>query len=39
MLGVTWAVIIGFTGRFFWRVLTLPERPCAGAPPPAEPRR
>lgn len=27
MLGVTWAVILYFTGKFFWKVLTTPPRP------------
>jgi hypothetical protein len=27
MLGATWAVVLFFTGRFFWKVLTLPPRP------------
>ncbi len=27
MLGVTWAIIIFFTGRFFWKVLKTPIRP------------
>jgi len=26
MLGVTWSVVIYFTARFFWRVLTMPPR-------------
>lgn len=26
MLGITWAVIIFFTGKFFWMVLTIPPR-------------
>jgi hypothetical protein len=26
MLIATWTVVIGFTGRFIWRVLTVPQR-------------
>ncbi len=26
MLLITWAVIIFFTGKFFWKVLTIPPR-------------
>jgi hypothetical protein len=26
MLGVTWTVVISFTGRFFYKVLTTPPR-------------
>jgi hypothetical protein len=26
MMLVTWSVIIFFTGRFFWKVLTIPPR-------------
>jgi hypothetical protein len=26
MLAVTWTIILGFTGRFFWKVLTNPEK-------------
>lgn len=25
MLGVTWTVVILFAGRFFWKVLTIPQ--------------
>ena len=27
MLGVTWGVILFFTGKFFWMVLQTPPRP------------
>ena len=27
MLGITWAVILYFTGKFFWMVLKTPPRP------------
>lgn len=27
MLGITWAVILYFTAKFFWRVLRTPPRP------------
>ena len=27
MLGVTWGVIVFFSARFFWKVLTTPPRP------------
>jgi len=27
MLIITWSVIIFFTGKFFWKVLTTPPRP------------
>ncbi len=27
MLGVTWSVILYFTGKFFWMVLKTPPRP------------
>jgi len=36
MLVATWSVVIFFTGRFFWRVLTLPPR--ADEPPAKTPR-
>jgi hypothetical protein len=26
MLGVTWTVVIGFTARFFYKILTTPPR-------------
>lgn len=26
MLGITWSVILFFTGKFFWKVLTTPPR-------------
>lgn len=26
MLAVTWTIIIGFTSRFFWKVLTNPGK-------------
>jgi hypothetical protein len=44
MLILTWAVILVFAGRFFWKVLTVPVRKGAGdetasaAPPPEAPR-
>jgi hypothetical protein len=28
MLGVTWTVILGFAGRFFWMILTKPINPA-----------
>lgn len=27
MLAVTWTVIVSFTGRYFWKVLTTPVSP------------
>jgi hypothetical protein len=27
MLGITWSVVIFFTGRFFWKVLQTPIAP------------
>jgi hypothetical protein len=27
MLAVTWTIVIGFTGRFFWKVLKTPISP------------
>jgi hypothetical protein len=40
MLGVTWGVIVFFTTRFFYKVLTLPQRPEAepAGPEPDRPR-
>ena len=26
MLGTTWTVVIFFAGRFFWKVLTTPQK-------------
>lgn len=26
MLGATWAVVIFFAGRFFWKVVTTPQK-------------
>ncbi|HJX29233.1 MAG TPA: hypothetical protein VJ885_15085 [Thermoanaerobaculia bacterium] len=34
MLGITWAVIIFFTGKFFWMVLTIPPRQDDDTGPP-----
>jgi hypothetical protein len=40
MLGLTWVVILYFTARFFWMVLTVPARkegdsePASGPQPP-----
>jgi len=27
MLGITWAIVLFFAGRFFWMVLKTPPRP------------
>lgn len=27
MLSITWAIVIGFTSKFFWKVLRTPIRP------------
>jgi len=37
MLGLTWLVVVSLTGRFLWKVLTLPPRSDPGAPPQASP--
>ena len=34
MLIGTWSVIFFFTGRFFWKVLTIPPRPADETDPP-----
>jgi hypothetical protein len=36
MLGLTWAVILFFTGRFFWMVLVTPPRPDDPGDEPSE---
>ncbi len=38
MLCMTWAVILFFTGKFFWMVLTTPSRPDDSGDDASEPR-
>ena len=39
MLGITWAVILFFTGKFFWMVLTIQNPESLDEPDDGVPRK